>query len=277
MGGEDLVDAYFLYYYDRPLLASCLSHYCQLDVVREIIIQDQNWSTEDTLYLLKTVARYIDEYGKKIVVLPSQYPRVEGANKREQFLRHDQQRIRNRVTNFLQDKTFICGAMDEAIYGESYADTNEKLRAFEELAEERVQQGKNTVGFLPLYCVYRDGFFPCGGIPIRRITAPSWRHRIFRFVKPFRRAGGRIHEGIYQIFAKGKWRSVTPGSQYPSKERILANPAGVPLGLRLLHYHTLVRPSLDSVKFIEVSEDEIQHPEQHPYNYLHKLVIEPCR
>ncbi|GAI80779.1 unnamed protein product, partial [marine sediment metagenome] len=65
------VHIYALFYYDRPLLEAWLNHYCQFEIINEIIIQDQNWALRDSQYLMETVAKYIDEYGKKIVILPS--------------------------------------------------------------------------------------------------------------------------------------------------------------------------------------------------------------
>ena len=64
-----------LFYYDRPLLEAWLNHYVRFDCIDEIIIQNQNWSSQDTTYLLKTVADYVDEHHKKIVVLPSNFKR----------------------------------------------------------------------------------------------------------------------------------------------------------------------------------------------------------
>lgn len=264
---------YALFYYDRPLLEAWLSHYCQFRVLDEIIIQDQNWSTEDTLYLLKTVARYIDEYNKKIVILPSQFDHIQGKNKRNQFLHYGQSEIRNRVMQFLQNDTWIASAMDEVIYGDNYDQTERSLKEFEQLAEKRAKEGKLTVGFLPLYCVYKDGFSPCGGMPIKRWSSPSWRHRIFRFTTPFRRKGSRIHDTTYQILQQGKWVKVTPSSS--TSKRGVAKKyknIGVALDLKLLHYHTLVRPSIDSSQFVLPNAKDINKPNQHPQHYLRKLV-----
>lgn len=265
--------AYVLYYYDKPLLEAWLNHYCNLSVIEEIIIQDQNWSTEDTLYLLKTVAKYIDEYNKKIVILPSQFEHIEGKSKRSQFLHYGQSEIRNRVMQFLQNDTWIAGAMDEVIYGDSYDQTEKQLRRFEQLAEKRAQEGKLTIGFLPLYCVYKDGFSPCGGIPIKRWPIPTWRHRLFRFTTPFRRKGSKVHDTTYQILQQGKWVKVTPSSA-TSKRGIATKygDVGVALDLKLLHYHTLVRPLLDSSQFVLPNVKDINKPNQHPQHYLRKLV-----
>lgn len=262
-----------LFYYDRPLLEAWLNHYMRFDCIDEIIIQDQNWSTEDTLYLLKTVARYIDEYNKKIVILPSQFEHIKGKSKRSQFLHYGQSKIRNRVTQFLQNDTWIASAMDEVIYGDSYNQTEQQLREFEQLAEKRAQKGKLTIGFLPLYCVYKDGFSPCGGIPIKRWRFPTWRHRIFRFTTPFRRKGSKVHDTTYQILQQGKWVKVTPSSA-TSKRGITTKykDVGVALDLKLLHYHTLVRSSLDSSQFVLPNTKDIKKPKQHPQHYLRKLV-----
>ena len=266
---------YALYYYDRPLLAAWLNHYCQLECIDEIIIQNQNWSIEDSSYLVHTIADFIDEYKKKIGVLPSNFERVEGENKRSQFLRYGQSTIRNRVMQFLKGQTWIAGSMDEVIYGESYEQTDRDLKIFEEFAEGGAKRGRSTIGFVPLYCVYKEGFYPCNGIPIVAWKIPNWRHRLFRFTMPFRRAGSKAHDTTYQAFIKKEWVAVTPRSAAWRKEEIKDFEFGVPLeNLKLLHYHTLVRDHrhFDSAKFIFPRRGQIKNLKEHPKAYLDRLI-----
>lgn len=263
---------YTLFYYDRPLLKAWLSHYCQFKCVNEIIIQDQNWSVKDTLFLLDTVAEYVDTYGKKIVVLPSRFKRLKGKSKRLQFLHYGQSKIRNRVLQFLEGTTFIASSMDEVIYGSSYRDTETKLRGFEELAEERAKTGKSTVGFVPLYCVWKDAITPCNGIPISRWKTPSWRHRLFRFTTQFRRKGSKVHDTTYEVLKDDKWVKATPGSATTKRGILKRYKQGVALELKLLHYHTLVRSSFESSDFLIPDRSEVDGLKQHPKAYIEKLL-----
>lgn len=263
---------YALYYYDRPLLAAWLSHYCQLTCIDEIIIQNQNWSTKATLYLLNKVAAYIDHYHKKIVVLPSTFKQVPGKNKRAQFIHYGAPTIQNRVTQFFRKDTWIWGAMDSVIYGSSYPDTEAQLQKFERFAAERAAQGQLTIGYIPYYCVYRDGVFPCEGIPLKRMSKPVWRHRLFRFPMPFACRGSVVHDNSLDVLIKGEWRRVTPVACCTSKQVISRWPGSFPVDLRLLHYHTLVRPSLDSAEFIPVHKRDLKNHGAHPQYYLNRLV-----
>lgn len=261
---------YSLFYYDRPLLEAWLSHYCQFDCIEEIIIQDQNWRDEDTKFMLETVANCIDKYHKKIVVLPSNFIRIEGA-KRGQFASYGQSKIRNRVMQFLKGKTFIASSMDEVFYGKNYQATERTLVRFEKLAEARAKKGKSTIGFVPLFCVWKRGIFPCNGIPIRRFERPTWRHRLFRFVRPFRRKPSLVHDTTYQILVRDKWRNVTPSS-FAKTKRGIAKFDGVAVNLKLLHYHTLVHPSFESEVYVIPKRDTIKNIKQHPRIYLNKLL-----
>jgi len=246
---------YSLYYYDKPLLAPWLSHYCQLKAITEIIIQNQNWSSENTNYLLETVAEYIDEHKKKIVILPSTYKPIKGEGKRGQFLHYGQSQIRNRVMQFLKGDVFIASAMDEIIYGENYDDTNRKLEDFENIAEERAKWKKISVGFIPLYGVFQDGIYPQAYAHEHKRAEPgeqsNWRHRIFSFPMPFRRSlqTPKAHDATYEALIKGEWIKKTPSSSIPFRDDYTANEDHYCfLDLKLLHYHTLIRPSFESVE-----------------------------
>lgn len=266
---------YALYYYDRPLLAAWLNHYCQFKCIDEIIIQNQNWSVKDTLFLLETVADFVDEYDKKIVVLPSNFKHVKGENKRAQFLMYSQATIRNRVMQFLKGKTWIAGSMDEVIWGGSYIDTEHRLYSFEEYAEEQAKKERSTIGFLPLYCVYKEGLFPCNGIPIVAWKFPNWRHRLFRFTVPFQRGGRQAHDTTYEALIKGEWIPVTPRSACRTKDEIAKYEFGVPVDLKLLHYHTLVRDhrAFDSAKFVFPKRKQVKQISEQPHYYLDRLIL----
>ena len=276
-GGEYKIILYALFYYDKNLLAPWLSHYCQLDGITEIIIQDQNWSLENTLYLLKTVARYIDETGKKIVILPSQFEHIKGKNKRSQFLHYGQSEIRNRIMQFLKGDVFIAGAMDEVIYGENYEDTEEKLKEFEETAIKRAAQKKLTVGFFPLYCVLKDGIYPQAYTfdhkRAKHGEQPNWRHRIFRFPMPFRRSldTPKAHDTTYEVQIEGEWSKKTPASSIPHRDSHTDNEDHyVFLDLKLLHYHTLVRASFETSDFC--IPENVNNRKDHPKAYIDVLL-----
>lgn len=268
---------YSLYYYDRLLLSPWLSHYCQLDCIKEIIIQNQNWSPEDTAYLLDTVAEYIDEYKKKIVILPSKFKRIKGENKRSQFLHYGQSQIRNRVMQFLKGDVFIAGAMDEAIYGKNYEDTEQKLTEFKKIAVKRATQKKVTVGFFPLYCVLNEGIYPQAYAhdhkQARQGEPPNWRHRIFRFPMPFRRSleAPKAHDTTYEALIEGEWVKKTPSSSIPYRNDYTASAEHyVFLDLKLLHYHTLVRASFETPAFCIPLN--VSNRQDHPKAYIDKLL-----
>lgn len=220
--------------------------------------------------MLDVVGDYIDEYRKKIVVLPSKYEAVKRGDKFYQFGRYGEQEIRNRVGQFLQEDTFITSDMDMVIFGEDYADTEKKLVEFEELTEERAKLNQQTIGFLPLHCAFYDGIYPCGGIHHKRTEIPNWRHRIFRFVTPFRRFGDKFHDTTYQILVDGEWKNTTPRSNYRSKEEVFECSFCFPLDLKLIHYHTLVRPTSHGYGFTKVDKEKL-YKEQHPFHYLENL------
>lgn len=266
---------YALFYYDRPLLEAWLNHYVRFDCIDEIIIQNQNWSPQDTTYLLKTVADYVDEHHKKIVVLPSNFKHFKNQNKRSQFLMYGQSVIRNRVMQFLQNKTFIASSMDEVIYNNNYEYTEDQLQRFDVLTEERASRGLSTIGFVPLYCAWPDMICPCNGIPIARLEEPQWRHRLFRFVVPFRRRKSLIHDTTYQVFAtrrgKEKWWDETPSSYLLSREAVENYRDAFALDLKLIHYHTLVHPKFDSAQYTMPLLSNIQNLEEHPELYIGKF------
>lgn len=225
----------------------------------------------DSRYLMKTVAKYVDKYSKKIVVLPSNFSRIRSKDKRSQFVAYGQSKIRNRVTQFLQNQTFIASSMDEVIYKESYKHTEEQLREFEKLADERADKELSTVGFVPLHCVWPDGIYPCNGIPISRLKTPNWRHRLFRFVLPFQRKRSQVHNTTYQVKKKERWVNATPMSSLPSKKVVEKYRNSFPLDLTLLHYHTLVHPAFNSPEYVIPPRDSIKKQEEHPIFYLNKL------
>lgn len=226
---------------------------------------------KDSRYLIKTVSKYIEKYSKKIVVLPSSFARSKSRNKRSQFITYGQSKIRNRVTQFLQNQTFIASSMDEVIYKKSYKYTEKQLREFEKLTDERADKGLSTVGFIPLLCVWPDGIYPCNGIPISRLKRPDWRHRLFRFVLPFQRKKSKVHNTTYQVLKKGKWVNVTPSSSLPSEKSVKKYKNAFPLNLSLMHYHTLVHPKFNSAKYVIPPRDSIKKREAHPKFYLNKL------
>ena len=259
-----------LFYYDKPLLEAWLNHYVQFGCIDEILIQNQNWSDKATLYLLKTVAKYVDRYNKKIVVLPSNYKSFR-KDPKQQFKHYGQPKIRNRVQRFLKGSTWILGSIDVAIYGKNYADTNVKLAKFERAANKRAKKGLNTIGFLPYYCVYYDGFHPCYGLPIiKGQPPPMWRHRIFRFAYPFANRGDKVHDNSFDVKKGGKWRRATPvGACLENK---IKRWDGLKLDLRILHYHTLIKASSgDSAKHVKVVKRKVKHIRNHPKYYFNKL------
>lgn len=265
---------YSLYYYDRPFLTAWLSHYCQFKCIDEIVIQDQNWSQDDTAFLRHIIAAYTCEYGKKIVVLSSPFKHIQGENKRMQFAYYGQPAIRNRVIERFKTDSWIMSAMDEAIYGDSYEDTEKKLEEFEKLAEARAKSKdkKSTVGYLPLYSVYKEGIFP-SWLEFQKVSNAVWKHRILRFTVPFKHRGSKVHDNSLDVFIDGKWIRATSTAGIARKNDVLnAYEFGVPVPLKILHYHTLLRPSLNSSAIIHVSLKDIKNPEQHPQAYLNRLM-----
>jgi len=273
---------YALYYYDRPLLAPWLSHYCQFNCIEEIVIQDQNWSKADTSFLHEVVEKYVAEYDKKIVVLPSPFKRIESEYKRAQFAHYGQPTIRNMVIKHFQNDVWIMGSMDEAIYGESYQDTENKLSEFENFAKSRAEKGIHTVGWLPLYSVFKNGIFPSGH-SLAKQKIPVKKNRIYRIIPPFAHRGGKVHDNSINIFRKGKWSTrivdISPGGdlrKWAQRARAPSSISFVP-ELKIVHYHTLIRPSLESAAFLPVSINQIENPEKHPKEYLNRLAVNPWR
>ena len=215
-------------------------------------------------------------------MLDSPFQRVDGrwdgTGKYAQFWHYGEANIRNLLMRSVVDEVFIAGAMDEVVYGEDYEDTDARLMEFEGLARARAGEGLVTVGFLPLYCVFVDGVFPCAvALDHRRARAgvgANWRHRIFRFPMGFRRCpeGGSIHDTTYQAWVGGAWVDVTPHSMLGCREETGNHPHYFPVDLRLLHYHTLVRSSLKSTVFRVPSRSQLKDVEQHPRHYLKELL-----
>lgn len=263
-----------LYYYDRPLLRAFLSHYCHLKTVGEIIIQNQNWSDKDTLYLLKTVAEFIDKHGKKIVVLPSCFARPKGIGKRSQFKKYGQSKIRNRLQRFMGTSPWIMGVMDSPMYVDSYAKTDFELGKFISLSEERASKGLSTVGFVKYLCVWYDGIYPCNGIPIKRRKSADMRHRLFRFTGLFACRGGKVHDNSFDAYVKGEWVRVTPvGGTFRKTTKTLKHrwEFSVATNLKVLHYHTLIRKSGESVEYAPIDMKKLKQRDIHPKHYLNEL------
>lgn len=260
---------YTLFYYDKPLLEAFLNHYCQFDAVDEIIIQDQNYSVENTMFLLKTVANYVDKYAKKVVVLPSNFKHIQGKNKRSQFLTYDQPAIRNRTIQFFKNEVFIMGALDEVIYGESYEYTDKRLKEFERIASERAVKKECTVGYLPLYSVFQSGVFP-SDFDFKAISKPVYKERIFRFPFPFMHRGEIVHDTSIDIQVEGTWKRATISTCARSISEDKTG-FGVEVPLKIFHYHTLVHSAYDSSEFHPVDAGTMKDLGIQPYYYLEKL------
>ncbi len=252
-------------------------------MINGIFIQDQNYSKDDSTYLRDTTREYAKRFGKAITVLDSPFKWVDGcldgSGKYAQFHRYGEAVIRNRLMQSVRHAVFISGAMDEVVYGESYEDTDSRLREFERLAGARAtNNGLVTVGFLPLFCVYAEGIYPCAvALEHRRASVgvgANWRHRLFRFPMRVRRntEGGEIHDTTYQAFIGEKWVRMTPHSMLGCREETKNHPHYFPIDLRLLHYHSLIRPSLKSTDFRVPPRSSFKDIEQHPRHYLEELL-----
>jgi len=264
-----LITIYTLYYYDRPLLEAWLNHYCHIPCIDEIIIQNQNWSNEDTLYLLDIAAKYIDDYQVKIAILPSQFKRIDGPTKRAQFRKYGQPQIRNRVMLFLKDGVWILGSMDEVIYDKSYGHTDKKLREFAEFAEERAKQGKNTLGYLQFWTVCSKGLFATEYCSSG--MSPTWKNRVLRFVDfPFIYSGTHIHDETMTIFKNARFVEVGHQSGFHRLSAI-QDPCFM-VDLNIYHYQPLVRPNTESPEFTPIKLEDIPQLEVQPKYYLEKLV-----
>jgi len=261
---------YTLYYYDKPFLEAWLNHYCHIPCIDEILIQNQNWSLEDSQYLYETVARYIDYYDVKIVVLPSQFEKIHHSTKRDQFNHYGQPTIRNRVLQFFKDATWIEGALDEALYGDSYPDTNRKLMEFEETALERAKEDKDTAGYFQLFSVIPECFRP-GGEPT--VHSINWKNRIVHNIHPVRHTGAPIHDNRLELQTEQGWIGFTPPSGHYSAG-VDWKEWDVKLKIKLLHYHSLFRPEMNTVKFRAVERKDIRNWGEHPRHYAEKMMPE---
>lgn len=255
-----------LYYYDDPLLKAFLSHYCQFKTINEIIIQNQNWSEENSKHLSETVASYIDEYHKKIIILPSQFKR--GESKREQFTKYGLPAIVSRILQFMSGEPCIWGAMDEILFHESYHRTHDELV--------RVEGELNNVEYGACYtrhyCVYSEGIYPCGGIPIAKGEEPDWRARIFKSIHPLAHRGSGMHDNSVETQIGGEWKRIVPVNGVMPKQ-IEEQPNAVTSKLKLLHYHTLFRPDLESIKWKFTKKKDISHLDKHPKFYIDRLPL----
>jgi len=254
---------YSLYYYDKEHLEPWLNHYCHIPCIDEIVIQDQNWSLENSLYLYRTVADYIDKYDVKIVIMPSNYINPDPKVKRAQFLKYGQPTIRNRVTQFMKG-AWILGALDEAIYGESYADTNRKLVGFERQAKE---SGVDTAGYVQLFSVITEGFRP-GGDPT--VHQEHWKHRVTYNINPLRHVGAHIHDNRINVYRDEQWVAFNTSSGHYGNYDFRA--PDIKLDLKLLHYHPLTRYDRESPKYKTFKKADIRNLDEHPEHYFEKLI-----
>jgi len=270
---------YTLFYYDSPFLEAFLNHYCHIPCIDEIIIQNQNWSQEATLYLLKTAAKYIDDYDVKISILPSQYQRTDSfttakkrkiVTKRAQLHRYGQPTIRNRVVQFLMNETFITGAPDAVIYGKSYLDTHQKLVEFEELAKERAKEGQHTAGFVRVYTPHRQGEFHSGFNPT--VHSVHWKNRVNHFVTPFKYTGAPVHDFQISVLEEGRWHRFSPRSGHYLQSDFKRLGTEVQLDLKVLHYQHLFRPNSETTELLSVERKQIQNLDEHPEHYIEKML-----
>jgi len=253
------------FYYDRPYLEAWLNHYCHIPCIDEILIHFHEWTVDDTFYMLETAARYIDDFGVKISVLPSQLRRPRESKKGLQFMRVGEPNVKNRVERFLKNSTFIRGDVDEAVYGESYVDTDRAFREFEERAE---RGRKDLVGYTSYYTVCRNGVF------VGQFCQPHaehWRAYLRRFFHPFRWSGGAIHDHSVSILKGNKWIQIIPATGLSDPSEISA--PGIVTSLKTFHYQRLCRPTTESTEFIPVKMSQIPKKEIQPRHYLEKLVV----
>lgn len=218
---------------------------------------------------MRTVARYIDDFGVKISILPSSFNRVDAdATKRAQFFEVGQPKIRNRVVQFLVGETFITTAPDEAIYGNSYPDTNRKLEEFEELARTRGKEGKHTAGYIPLYSAFtrdiRMGDDPSG-------TSQNWKNRVSHYCTPFQYSGAPVHDFQISVFEEGRWTPITTRSGHYINLDFKAD-WEFKIDLKILHYNTLFRLNQESVEFVPRRREDIANLGEHPKHYIEKML-----
>ena len=260
---------YTLYSYDKETIEAWINHYCHIPCIDEILIQDQNYSKAHSRHLYKTVAEYIDLYDVKIVIMPSNYEFPEGEYKRSQFQKYGQPKIRNRVIQHFTNCTWINGAPDEAIYGESYTDTNTKLLAFEKEAVRRSQYGWDSPGFIPLFSVIESGFKRGGGGGTVDVT--HWKWRITYNIHPIMHVGRPYHDFSTKVYLNNEWVGFTNSSGYYGDKMGFKGRDIKLESLKLLHYHTLIRHHVDKVDYREFIEGYIRNLDEHPKHYLEKL------
>lgn len=239
---------YALYYYDRAFLSAFLNHYCRFHAVDEMVIQDQNWSVEDSRHLQATVAHYRDEFHKKIGVRPSQFQRV--GSDRDQLRRYGIPGILNSLVQSLQGNVCIWGSMDEAMYGDSYEETEKELQE----VERTMSAMDVAVGYLLWSNVGTDGIHPI-----------DWRARIWKSIYPVQHRGRPIHDNSLDAFIKGEWRRIMPVST--PQTSLAEDPYAVKLKMKLLHYRPLIR-----VQNIPRRSD-VEGLEKHPHHYVEKLPL----
>ena len=258
---------YTLYSYDKETIEAWINHYCHIPCIDEIIIQDQNYSKENSEHLYRTVAEYIDLYDVKIVIMPTNYQFPKSPSKRSQFLKYGQPDIRNRVIQHFINCTWITGAPDEVIYGKSYDDTNTKLLLFEKEALRRAESGWDTPGFIPLYSVTNSGFrVGAAGEP----TIMHWKWRITHNINPIRHIGRPTHDFTTNVYLNNKWTGFTNSSGYYGGKRLLGRDVKLE-GLKLLHYNPLIRPNNETPEYKKFIEGYIANLDEHPHHYMEKL------
>jgi len=155
--------------------------------------------------------------------------------------------------------------VDEAVYGESYADTDRRLREFEEQAEEKKS---DLIGYTSYHTVCRNGVF------IGAFCQPHqehWRAYLRRFFHPFKWSGGVIHDHSVSVFKGERWVQIIPatGLSDPSK---IPKP-GIVVPLKTFHYQRLCRPTTESTEFYPVRMRQIPDKKIQPRHYLEKLVV----
>lgn len=209
------------------------------------------------------MANYIDEYDMKIVILPSNYTNPDPKIKRAQFLKYGQSEIRNRVVQFLKG-TWILGAPDQIIYGESYADTDRKLIEFERNAKE---SGVDTAGYVQLFSVTPEGFCP-GGIP--PIHGEHWKHRVTYNLNPLKHVGAPIHDNKMHVYRDGQWWAFNTNSGHYGPFDF--SEPDIKLDLKLLHYQPLTMRGQESPIYKPFKESDIKNRDEHPEHYFEKLI-----
>ena len=258
---------YTLYSYDKEIIEAWINHYCHIPCIDEIIIQNQNYSKENSEHLYKIVAEYIDLYDVKIVVIPTKYEFPKEKSKRSQFLKYGQPDIRNRVIQNFINCTWITGAPDEVIYGKNYDDTNQQLLIFEKEALRHATLGWDTPGFIPLYSVTNEGFRmgEGGGMTVMR-----WKWRITYNINPIRHIGRPIHDFSTNVYLNNSWVGFTNSGGYYGNRGFLGRDVKLD-GLKLLHYNPLIRFNNETAEYKKFIEGYIANLDEHPHHYMEKL------